>query len=405
MRARPSARHVSACSAVRMDVTSVTTPKVKSRAVLGLDQRMWTAAHGVVPSACSIAHLRSALPSLSVALPVPQHRLRGGTVVGLLRSAPANAAHPGQLRLVIGQAVQGAQHRGIQRTRRVWRFMIQKAMPAMGKVRARAARAGTAVAQPGEGVFSEGHRRGVVRGGLPTRQYDAVRDTPGRGDLLSLAWYAAAMERRSCNGAPRDARVPRRCAKPRCRAAQPQCAVQPGQAVAAGTVLLLIESMKMEVPVEAPCHARGAVDHGGRGRRHARRRAGAAPAAAGRPGTAGHRRRQPPRPPPARGRTCCACMQRRALLAADAARPEAMARRPCHRPAQRARERGRPAGPRHLRRVRRLRGGRAAQPAQPGGPAAQHPGRRADHRHWAAWPAGRWRCWPTTTRCWPARRA
>lgn len=30
--------------------------------------------------------------------------------------------------------------------------------------------------------------------------------------------------------------------------------VQPGQAVAAGTVLLLVESMKMEFPLEAPGH-------------------------------------------------------------------------------------------------------------------------------------------------------
>lgn len=29
--------------------------------------------------------------------------------------------------------------------------------------------------------------------------------------------------------------------------------VQPGQKVAAGDVLLIVESMKMEIPVEAPC--------------------------------------------------------------------------------------------------------------------------------------------------------
>lgn len=29
--------------------------------------------------------------------------------------------------------------------------------------------------------------------------------------------------------------------------------VQPGQAVAAGDVLVIVESMKMEIPVESPC--------------------------------------------------------------------------------------------------------------------------------------------------------
>jgi pyruvate/2-oxoglutarate dehydrogenase complex dihydrolipoamide acyltransferase (E2) component len=100
--------------------------------------------------------------------------------------------------------------------------------------------------------------------------------------------------------------------------------VQPGQQVAAGTVLLLIESMKMEVPVEAPFHAEvlavtvavGEVTTEDlpllRLRPLANAPAGAAPAA---------RQRRP-----ARARTCCACSSA-APCWSDAARPEAMARR------------------------------------------------------------------------------
>jgi acetyl-CoA carboxylase carboxyltransferase component len=102
--------------------------------------------------------------------------------------------------------------------------------------------------------------------------------------------------------------------------------VQPGQQVAAGTVLLLLEAMKMEVPLEAPCHgevlsvqvAVGEVASDGevlvrlRPLDHAPVQAAPAPAAAAAP--AG------PRADLQR------LLDRRALLS-DAARPEAMARR------------------------------------------------------------------------------
>ena len=102
--------------------------------------------------------------------------------------------------------------------------------------------------------------------------------------------------------------------------------VQPGQQVAAGTVLLLLEAMKMEVPLEAPCHgevlsvqvAVGEVASDGevlvrlRPLDHAPVQAAPAPAAASAP--AG------PRADLQR------LLDRRALLS-DAARPEAMARR------------------------------------------------------------------------------
>ncbi|MEN9627983.1 MAG: hypothetical protein RJA10_1210 [Pseudomonadota bacterium] len=100
--------------------------------------------------------------------------------------------------------------------------------------------------------------------------------------------------------------------------------VQPGQAVAAGTVLMLIESMKMEVPLEAPCH--GEVLSVG--------------VALGDVATEGEllvRLRPLDQPPPRAAAAVTAAtggprqdllrlQQRRALLA-DAARPEAMARR------------------------------------------------------------------------------
>jgi pyruvate/2-oxoglutarate dehydrogenase complex dihydrolipoamide acyltransferase (E2) component len=147
--------------------------------------------------------------------------------------------------------------------------------------------------------------------------------------------------------------------------------VQPGQQVAAGTVLLLLEAMKMEVPLEAPCHgevlsvqvAVGEVASDGevlvrlRPLDHAPVQAAPAPAAAAAP--AG------PRADLQR------LLDRRALLS-DAARPEAMARR--HATGLRsARENlADVAGPRQLQRIRRAGRGRAAQPPQPGRPAEAH---------------------------------
>jgi acetyl-CoA carboxylase carboxyltransferase component len=101
--------------------------------------------------------------------------------------------------------------------------------------------------------------------------------------------------------------------------------VQPGQAVARGQVLLLIESMKMEVPLEAPWPAEvlsvqaavGEVTAEGQCLLRLRRLpedAAAAPAA------------QPPAAPTGPRPELQRLLARRALLA-DAARPEAMARR------------------------------------------------------------------------------
>ena len=100
--------------------------------------------------------------------------------------------------------------------------------------------------------------------------------------------------------------------------------VQPGQAVAAGTVLLLIESMKMELPVEAPGPAEvlallvavGEVVAEGQPLLRLRPLAEAPPAA--RPAAAAA--------PAGPRRDLQRLHERRALLA-DAARPEAMARR------------------------------------------------------------------------------
>ncbi|MBK9361753.1 MAG: biotin carboxylase [Rubrivivax sp.] len=98
--------------------------------------------------------------------------------------------------------------------------------------------------------------------------------------------------------------------------------VQPGQAVAAGTVLLLVESMKMEVPVESPGAAEvlalhvavGEVVAAGQPLLRLQPLAEAPPAAAPAAAAAGPRR------------DLQRLHERRALLA-DAARPEAMARR------------------------------------------------------------------------------
>lgn len=101
--------------------------------------------------------------------------------------------------------------------------------------------------------------------------------------------------------------------------------VQPGQAVAAGTVLLLIESMKMEVPVEAPGPAEVLALHVAVGEVVAEgqpllrlRPLAAAPAATA--AAAAATAAAAPR------RDLQHLHERRALLA-DAARPEAMARR------------------------------------------------------------------------------
>jgi pyruvate/2-oxoglutarate dehydrogenase complex dihydrolipoamide acyltransferase (E2) component len=103
--------------------------------------------------------------------------------------------------------------------------------------------------------------------------------------------------------------------------------VQVGQHVAAGTVLLLLESMKMEVPLEAPCHGRVL----------------SLAVAVGEAVIAGETllRLQPLAQPPERadGAALAAAavaagarqdlqrLQARRALLADAARPEAMARR------------------------------------------------------------------------------
>jgi acetyl-CoA carboxylase carboxyltransferase component len=102
--------------------------------------------------------------------------------------------------------------------------------------------------------------------------------------------------------------------------------VQPGQRVAAGTVLLLIESMKMELPVESPCAAVvqalhvavGEVVQEGQALLRLRGLGDAAPPPADPP----VRERPHPGPRPDLQRL----LTRRALLA-DAARPQAMARR------------------------------------------------------------------------------
>ncbi|MCA0244036.1 MAG: biotin carboxylase [Proteobacteria bacterium] len=104
--------------------------------------------------------------------------------------------------------------------------------------------------------------------------------------------------------------------------------VQPGQAVARGQVLLLIESMKMEVPLEAPWPAEvlavraavGEVAAEGQGLLRLRRRPEGDAAAP--PAAAAALPASPAGPRPELQRL----LARRALLA-DAARPEAMARR------------------------------------------------------------------------------
>ena len=100
--------------------------------------------------------------------------------------------------------------------------------------------------------------------------------------------------------------------------------VQPGQQVAAGTVLLLIESMKMEVPVEAPFHAEvlavtvavGEVTTEDLPLLRLRPLAEAPPRAAPAAAVA-----------PAGPRQDLLRLQQRRALLTDAARPEAMARR------------------------------------------------------------------------------
>lgn len=100
--------------------------------------------------------------------------------------------------------------------------------------------------------------------------------------------------------------------------------VEPGQAVAAGQVLALIESMKMEVPLEAPAAgtvlavqvAVGEVVDDG------------TPLLTLAPGAAPATPAAPVRPSAAAGpRADLAALQARRALLADAARPEAMARR------------------------------------------------------------------------------
>ena len=50
-----------------------------------------------------------------------------------------------------------------------------------------------------------------------------------------------------------------------------QLTTKPGDAVAAGDPVIVLESMKMEIPVEAPRVGQGAGDQGRRGRRRCRR--------------------------------------------------------------------------------------------------------------------------------------
>jgi acetyl-CoA carboxylase carboxyltransferase component len=107
--------------------------------------------------------------------------------------------------------------------------------------------------------------------------------------------------------------------------------VQPGQRVAAGTVLLLIESMKMELPIEAACAADvlsisvavGEVTHEGQ---CVVRLQPVAHARGDDPLPVVSASRTAPAAPPAPRSDLLRLQQRRALLA-DAARPDAMARR------------------------------------------------------------------------------
>ncbi len=115
-----------------------------------------------------------------------------------------------------------------------------------------------------------------------------------------------------------------------------------GQAVAAGQTLLLLESMKMEVPLEASepgtVRAIGAAvgDVVAEGASLVELEPGVGPSVAA--------AAAPPPDPTLPRADLQRLLDRRALLA-DAARPEAIARRHVTRRAQRTPERCRPAGP------------------------------------------------------------